>query len=208
MAEASVSDSSSDTEDNPILNCSAVLRKERGDEKRNHTYLARKISKHVAFKGSRQVAASFRNLLADQLIKCSTVHQKLLKAPDFVEKPNDADYMKAIEEETNRLYALIDQFTITSKASSTSSIVSSQRGAESVIEQAASDLAILCGDDRISQTLQTAANSNPPLLSEPGSDAESEEKKRLENQLTLEAAARSKIELQLINLIILIIILI
>ena len=63
--------------------------------------------------------------------------------------------MKATEEETSHLYALIDQFTITSKASSTSNIVSSQRGAESFIEQVASDLAILCGDDRISQTLQT-----------------------------------------------------
>ena len=81
MAEAVVSDPPSDTEDNPILNCSAVLRKERGDEKRNLTYLAKKITKHINFKVSRQVAATFRNLLADQLIKCSKVHQKLLKSP-------------------------------------------------------------------------------------------------------------------------------
>ena len=132
-----------------VLYCSAVLRKERGDEKRNHSYIAWKISKHVAFKGSRQVAASFRNLLSDQLIKCSTVHQKLLKAPHFVERPNDVDYMQAIEEETGRLYALIDQSMITSKASLSSSIVSSRLGAESVIEQAPSDLAILCRDGRI-----------------------------------------------------------
>ena len=48
-----------------------------------------------------------------------------------------------------------------------------------------------------SQTLQTAANSSPPLLSDPKSDAESEERKRLENQLNLQATERSKLELWL-----------
>ena len=109
----------------PPLNSIQYLKVERGNEKRRHTNLLKKIVACIQDRGARSRIKVYRENLTEQLVECGKAHDKFVNHPDY-DPDTDAvkdQYIKDIEKEATRGYSMIDLYLSTTK--SQSSVLSS-----------------------------------------------------------------------------------